>query len=96
MLLIDQRVVCLFPQKSVSKCDMWVSEHLVKLRRHTRIFACLKVLSSEREAAYSLYDNIPTPSANREEKFDAMHVTMVIIFLDLNNIVFFRDGYLYC
>ena len=56
---------------------------MVKLRRHTRIFACLKVLSSKREAAYSLYDNIPTPSANREEKFDAMHVTMVIIFLDL-------------
>ena len=25
-----------------------------------------------------------------------MHVTMVIIFLDLNIIVFFRDGYLYC
>ena len=94
MLLIDQRVVCLFPQKSVSKCD--VSVRMVKLRRHTRIFACLKVLSSKREAAYSLYDNIPTPSANREEKFDAMHVTMVIIFLDLNNIVFFRDGYLYC
>ena len=69
---------------------------MVKLRRHTRIFACLKVLSSKREAAYSLYDNIPTPSANREEKFDAMLVTMVIIFLDLNNIVFFRDGYLYC
>ena len=70
---------------------------MVKLRQHTRIFACLKVLSSKREAAYSLYDKyIPTPSANREEKFDAMLVTMVIIFLDLNNIVFFRDGYLYC
>ena len=38
-----------------------VSVRMVKLRQHTRIFACLKVLSSKREAAYSLYDIYPNP-----------------------------------
>ena len=31
---------------------------------------------------------IPTPSASREEKCDAMHVTMAIIFLDLTILSF--------
>lgn len=69
-----------------------VSVRMVKLR-HTCIFTCLKVFSNKHEAAYNLCHINFSLTLCQWGGEVWHHVSMVIIFLDLNKIFFFRDDY---